>query len=125
MQTTKAKAKPAGAKKPEVVTAFKAFDADLKCRDFQYEVGKSYTISGDIKVCNNGFHACTEPFDVWKYYPIFSTDGRLTRYAEVEQSGAIDRCKDDSKIASAEITIKAELTLPDFIRRAVDRRAHV
>ena len=107
------------AKKSKTVTSYKAFDSDLSCRGFQYEVGKTYKIEGAIIACENGFHACENPLDVWGYYPIVDATGKLTRYAEVEQSGEQDDHGD--KIASAEITIKAELTLPDFIKRAVNR----
>jgi hypothetical protein len=98
--------------------AYKGFDPDFKCLDFQFEVGKTYTQSGAIKACQNGFHACADPFAVWLYYPVVASDGRLTRYAKVEQSGATDI--DGDKIASASITIKAELRLPEFVKRAVD-----
>ena len=108
-----------GAKKSKTVTSYKAFDHDLYCRGFQYEVGKTYKVEGKIVACENGFHACENPLDVWGYYPIIDVNGKLTRYAEVEQSGEQDDNGD--KIASAEITIKAELTLPDFIKRAVTR----
>ena len=101
-----------------MVTAFKGFDADLRCRGFQYEVGQTYRHDGRVEACGRGFHACENPLDVWSYYPIVDNDGRLARYAEVELGGAMDRRED--KIAAGEITIKAELNLPDFVRRAVD-----
>jgi len=99
------------------ITAIKAFDADLRCRGFQYEVGETYRHEGAVIACSGGFHACENPFDVWSYYPVVDSDGRLARYAEVELGGATDRR--DDKIAAAEITIKAELKLPDFVKRAV------
>ena len=102
----------------ETVTAFKAFDADFSCRGFQYAVGQTYNHDGEIAICHYGFHACENPMDVWSYYPIVGADGALTRYAEVELSGAMDKGAD--KIAAAQITIRAELRTPDFIRRAVD-----
>ena len=100
------------------ITAYKGFDADLKCRGFQFEVGQTYTHDGKVVACQSGFHACENPFDVWGYYPIVMDDGSLTRFAEVELSG--DMSRDGDKIAAAQITIKAELRLPDFVKRAVD-----
>ena len=111
---------------PETIVSIKGFDADMKCRGFQFEVGKTYTAEGKVVACQNGFHAvdAANPFHVWDFYPIISDDGKLTRYAEAVQSGAMDRQEDDNKrgtkIASATITITAELSLPDFIKRAVN-----
>ena len=111
----KSKAPKTDAPDGEVIVAFKGFDKDLKCRGYQYEVGKTYTHDGDVAICNSGFHACTDPIDVWRYYGPANS-----RFAMVEMSGALARHADDSKLASASITIKAELSLPEFIGRAVD-----
>jgi len=97
----------------ETVEAYKAFDQNFSCRGFKYEVGKTYKHDGNVKLRSSGFHACLEPFAVWSYYAATS------RYAIVEASGEIKRDSDDSRIASAEITIKAELSLPEFISRGV------
>ena len=104
---------------PTTVSSVKGFDKDLSCRGHSFEIGKTYSVSGTIEACSNGFHACENPFDVWSYYPLVADDGSLTRYAEVTQSGEISRHDGDSKIASATITVDAEIRLPDFIRRAV------
>ena len=104
------------------IKAVKAFDHEFKCRGYQYEVGKTYEIEGDVEICRNGFHACDEsPFDVWNYYPIIDDEGRLTRYAAVSMHGNTQSEKDEkhSKIASAKITIDAEIRLPDFVKKAV------
>ncbi|HAX40610.1 MAG TPA: hypothetical protein DCY10_07030, partial [Clostridiales bacterium] len=102
-----------------VITAFKGFNPDLTCREFQYEIGKTYKMDGEPERCERGFHACEAPFDVWGYYePV--TDAGVTRYAEVEFHGAVDREDGDTKIAGVEITIKGELRLPEFIQRGVD-----
>ena len=97
--------------------AYKGFNADFTCRGFRFEVGETYTVAGKIVACRNGFHACENPFDVWSYYPVVADDGSMARYAEVEMSGAT--AKDGDKIAAAEITINAELRLPEFVKRAV------
>lgn len=34
---------------------YKGFDKDLKCRDFQFGIGKDYVQKGKIKCCSNGF----------------------------------------------------------------------
>ena len=108
---------------PEPTTvAIKGFDKDFKCRQFQYEIGKTYDLSGPLVICGNGFHACDEnPLDVWKFYPVIDDDGNFNRYGLTTHHGKIQREKDEShsKIASAKITIDAELLLPDFIKRAV------
>jgi hypothetical protein len=101
------------------IIAIKGFDPTLSCRGHKFEVGKTYTVKGEIRACENGFHACENPLDVWSYYPIVADDGKLNRFAVVEMSGAISRHEGDSKIASASITVKAELSLPEFIGKAV------
>ena len=112
---SKTKAKKAATEKAVVLETYKGFDKDFKCRDFQFEVSQSYSVKGNIAVCENGFHACENPIDVWGYYAPGNS-----RFALVEQTGKIARHDVDSKIASAQITIKAELSLPDFIKRGVD-----
>ena len=87
----------------------------MKCRDFQYEVGKEYQIDGEIKCCLHGFHACESPFEVWDHYDMLNS-----RFAEVEQSGTIDREDTSTKICSSHIKIKAELKLADIINLGVE-----
>ncbi|WP_145564217.1 DUF7666 domain-containing protein [Yersinia aldovae] len=100
----------------ETVITFKGFDQKLQCRGYQFEIGKTFTHEGKVEACGSGFHACEAPFDVFRYY---SPDN--SRYAVTESFGTIDCEEDgDTKIASASITITAELTLPQFIQRGID-----
>ena len=98
-----------------VITSYKGFDKNMKCRGFQYEVGKEYEMDGEIKCCNQGFHACKSPMEVWDYYDMLNS-----RYAEVEQSGKIDAGENSTKVCSSRIKIKAELKLADIINIGVE-----
>ena len=99
----------------KVIKSYKGFDKDMKCRGFQYEVGKEYEMDGEIKRCNRGFHACKSPLEVWDYYDMLNS-----RYAEVEQSGKIDAEENTTKVCSSHIKIKAELKLADIINIGVE-----
>ena len=103
--------------KENAIVAYKAFDENFRCRDFQYEVGKEYEIKGEIKCCERGFHACESPMEVFDYYDMFNS-----RFAEVEQSGQIDKEDDNksTKICSSRIKIKAELKLADIINIGIE-----
>ena len=96
------------------IKSYKGFDKDLKCRGFAYEIGKDYKQDGNIKCCNNGFHACEFPLDVLNYYAPADS-----RYCEVEQSGKTDKSGDDSKVASSKIHIEAEIGLDGIIKAGV------
>ena len=95
------------------IKAYKAFDKDLSCRGFKYEVGKEYEETGDIKVCEKGFHACPYPLDVFGYYAPAGA-----RFCEVEQSGKIDDSESD-KVCSSKIRIGAELDIRGLVKAAV------
>jgi len=97
------------------IKAFKAFDKNFMCRDFQYEIGKTYNHDGEIHICRSGFHACADPLDVLDYYPLMGS-----KFAEVVLQGPVARHPGDSKIAAAEICIEAEIELGDYIARCVD-----
>ena len=98
-----------------VITSYKGFDKNMKCRGFQYEVGKEYEMDGEIECCNRGFHACKSPMEVWDYYDMLNS-----RYAEVEQSGQMEEEENSTKVCSSHIKIKAELKLADIINIGVE-----
>ena len=98
-----------------IIHSYKGFDKDMKCRGYQYEVGKDYEQDGPIKCCNNGFHACEFPFDVFGYY----APGDNSRYCAVTQSGDIDKRSDDSKVVSSKIHIETEIGINGLIKAGV------
>ena len=106
-QTTPAEAAP--------IITYKGFDKDLKCRDFQYEIGKAYENKRGASACNYGFHACEHPLNVFDYYAPAGS-----RFAIVGQSGELSRHDSDTKVASSKITIKAEIGIPGLVKAAVE-----
>ena len=102
--------------KGDKMKTYKGFNKDMTCRDFQYEEGKEYEATGEIKCCNNGFHACEDPLDCFNYYAPWKSV-----YHEVEQSGEISRTNDgDSKVASSKIKIGARLDIAKIVRLHFD-----
>lgn len=97
------------------IISYKGFDSSLRCRGFQYEVGKDYEQEGNIKCCENGFHACEFPLEVFNYY----APGGNSRYCTVTQSGEMDKREDDSKVASSKIHIETEIGLGGIIKAGV------
>ena len=85
--------------------AYKGFDKDLKCRGFQYEIGKEYR-EDEAKLCSKGFHACENPLDIFKYY----APNQGNRFCEVELDEVSDeRESEDTKVCGKVIKIGAEL----------------
>ena len=97
------------------IISYKGFDSSLRCRGFQYEVGKDYEQEGNIKCCENGFHACEFPLEVFNYY----APGRNNRYCTVTLSGEMDKKDGDSKVASSKIHIETEIGLDGIIKAGV------
>ena len=102
---------------PLKIKGYKGFSPDMTCRDFQYEVGKEYE-TDEAKTCEEGFHFCENPFDVWSYYPPCDEKGQLNRFCKVDGSGDIDNSHSD-KIACSHIKINAEIGLQGIINAGV------
>ena len=99
------------------ITTYKGVKKDLTAyNNFQYEIDKTEKDDGAIRCGGKGFHSCEAPMDVLRYYPL--RDGN--RYFECEAGGQIDRAHDeDTKLASSELTLKAEIGLPGLIKAQV------
>ena len=99
------------------MVTFKGTDKDMKCHGgFQYELEKTYMDDGAIRCRNKGFHSCEVPMDVLTYFR--PSEGR--RFFSCEADGRIDRCNEDIKIASSELTLKAEIGLVGLIKAQIE-----
>ena len=96
--------------------AIKGFNAKFQCRDFQFEVGTTYTHEGQVEACKSGFHAIPEdqhPLSVFTYYPPAES-----RYAIVEVAG--QHVTDGDKVAAEILTVHREIDVGDLAQEAVD-----
>ena len=94
--------------------AYKGFTKELKCRDFQYEIGKEYE-EKQASICNRGFHACEHPLDCFSYYPPADS-----RYCEVDIEDNGERTNDDTKVCGKRIKIGAEIGVKGLIKAAFE-----
>ena len=101
----------------EILKVFKGTDKDMKCLGMQYEIGKKEVADDAIRCGSKGFHSCESPLDVLRYYPM--RDGN--RYFTAEAGGKIDRSgADDSKLASSELTLGAEIGFPGLVNAHIE-----
>ena len=95
---------------------YKATDKNMKCRDFQYELGKTAEVDGDIELCKNGLHACEMPLDVLGYY----APGDGSRYFEAELEDVSDEKGDDTERFGKKLTLSAEIGIPGLVKAQVE-----
>ena len=95
---------------------YKGFDKDLKCRDFQYEIGKTYE-EPTAELYEKGFHACEYPLNVFEYY----APGNMSRYCEVDLDDVSDKkSNEDSQRCGKKIAVKAEIGIAGLVKAAVE-----
>ena len=94
----------------EMIKAYKGFDKDLKCRGFQYEIGKEFE-EPKASLCNKGFHACLHPLDVLGYYP--PTENNRYCVVEIDDNG--ERQSGDTKVCGTKIKVGAEIGIKGLI----------
>ena len=94
--------------------AYKGFGKDMKCRDFQYEEGKTYECE-KAALCEEGFHACELPLDCMSYYPLNNAE-----YHEVELDGVTGEKSNDSKVCGTKIRIGAKLNIKDLVNAEIE-----
>ena len=90
---------------------YKVFNEDWTCRDFKYEVGKTYEMEESPQCCGRGFHFCTNLADCFNYYG-FNTNNKV---AEVEALGEIDKDNDDTKHCTNKIKIVREIAWEEVL----------
>ena len=100
------------------IKAIKGMDMDMSCRGHKFEIGQTYTVEGNINACKNGFYSYpvdddTPPHAVFEYYA-----PGTSRFFEVDAGGKTDR--DGNKIASASLTISAEISIGEIARRVAE-----
>ena len=93
---------------------FKGFDKDLKCRNFQYEIGKTYT-ENKAELCEAGFHACEHPLNCLNYY-----EPGESRYCDVDLDDVTDERGSDSKRVGKKITVQGEIGIAGLVKAAVN-----
>ena len=91
---------------------YKGFDKDLKCRGFQYEIGKEYEENA-ADICHKGFRACENPMDVFGYY-----NPADSRYCEVDLD-TNEQTGEDSNRVGKKIKIETEIGLSGLIQAGV------
>jgi hypothetical protein len=85
------------------MNGYKVFNPDFTCRDFQYEVGKTYEMELNPDVCNRGFHFCKRAIDCFGYYSFDPAN----KVAEIIALGAVAEKGD--KCATNKIQIVREI----------------
>ena len=93
---------------------YKGTDKDMKCRGFQFELGKEY-VEEEAELCVKGFHGCEYPLDVFPYYSPANS-----RFFEADLDGVTDEEEDDSKRAGTKIKLRAEIGIAGIVKAAVE-----
>ena len=95
----------------EPIKGYKVFNPDWTCRDFQYEVGKTFEDDVTPKCCSRGFHFCTKASDCFNYYS-FNPENKV---AEVLALGMVDTESDDTKCCTNKIQIVREISWQELL----------
>ena len=90
---------------------YKGFDRNFCCRDMQYQVGQTYSVDGQLKICKHGLHFCDTLTAVFEFYPPANS-----RFAIVEALGDVVSDKDNPhKFCTNKLKVVRELSLIEFV----------
>lgn len=98
--------------------AYKGFNQDMTCRDFQYAEGETYELPDGVeaKLCKCGFHACEAPIDCFLYY-----NPAESIFYEVDLDATDEiQPETDSKRVGRRIKIGARLSVEDIISAQIN-----
>ena len=94
---------------------YKGTDKDMKCRSFQFELGKEYEETEAV-LCEKGFHGCEYPLDVFAHYAPADS-----RFFVAGLDGVTDETEsDDTKRVGTKIKLKSEIGIAGIVKAAVE-----
>ena len=94
---------------------YKGTDKDMKCRGFQFELGKEY-VEEEAKLCEKGFHGCEYPLDVFAHYGPAGS-----RFFVADLDGVTDEREScDTKLVGTKIKLRAEIGIAGIVKAAVE-----
>ena len=94
---------------------YKGTDKDMKCRGFQFELGKEY-VEEEAKLCDKGFHGCEYPLDVFAHYAPAGS-----RFFVADLDGVTDEREScDTKLVGTKIKLRAEIGIAGIVKAAVE-----
>ncbi len=94
---------------------YKGTDKDMKCRGFQFELGKEY-VEEEAKLCEKGFHGCEYPLDVFAHY-----DPASSRFFVADLDGVTDEREScDTKLVGTKIKLRAEIGIAGIVKAGVE-----
>ena len=123
------------------VKGFKGTDKDMRCQDYQYELGKQFDLDEDVEpaVCSKGFHFCKSLENIFRHYKIgdghrfFEVEALVrksdldpkkkdyAKYANVAWSLYRTSSRYDDKYAAKSIRFIRELTADEVFESVTDK----
>ncbi|VIF90228.1 Uncharacterised protein [Clostridioides difficile] len=117
------------------IEGYKGTDRDMRCRNFQYELNKTYSVKeihrGNISIYDYGFHLCLDLKDVFRCYNLDLSNRffkvkalvrREDKYKyEMEQSFSSIRPRAECSIGAKEIILFRELTFEELKQDIQDK----
>ena len=94
---------------------YKGTDKDMKCRGFQFELGKEYE-EAEAVLCEKGFHGCEYPLDVFAHY-----NPAGSRFFVADLDGVTDERESvDTKRVGTKIKLRAEIGIAGIVKASVE-----